>query len=139
MRLTDNVWFLMIMVGSVLSKTYNETLTPWTEVNCVQSTSVDFSPVNIDTQKLACDQFIFMDLVFDKSNTKTQISFYNGEDPAQFNFIPQDGLLTMYLKDKSQQIQIYKALRFIFKTPAEHTVDYIRSPLEMQIEFTLNG
>ena len=35
MRLTDNVWFLMIMVGSVLSKTYNETLTPWTEVNCV--------------------------------------------------------------------------------------------------------
>jgi hypothetical protein len=56
---------LVFLVRFIRSKTFNETLTPWSESNCVVSTSVDFSPINVDTQKLTCDKFIFMDILFD--------------------------------------------------------------------------
>lgn len=91
--------FLLLLLDMTKNKSYNETLTPWTETNCVNATAIDFSPINIDTQKLTCDKFIFMDLLFEQSNKINQVQFYNGEDPAQFNFIPQDNLLKMFLKD----------------------------------------
>jgi hypothetical protein len=89
-----------LLIKEMLLKTFNETLTPWTDTNCVQVSSTNFSPINVDTQKLQCNQDIFVDLLFDQSNKYNQVSFYNGEDPNQFNFTLQEGFLTLFLSEK---------------------------------------
>lgn len=95
--------FLLVfyLFKKIILKTFDENLTPWTETNCVLSQSTNFSPINIDTQKLTCNSDIFLDLIFDQSNKFSQISFYYDEDPSQFNFIPQEGFLNLYIKDKT--------------------------------------
>ena len=38
-----------------LSKSFNETDTPWLETNCLIANATDFSPINIKTRLVECN------------------------------------------------------------------------------------
>jgi hypothetical protein len=130
---------LNTLLRHLLSKSFNETLTPWEEPNCILSNATDFSPINIKTRLVECDPNIFLDITFNISAAQTTGEMDLGDDPQTVKSQYPPNFLKAFIKTSNQTIVQFDAIEGTFRYPAEHRVNFVRHALEWQIRFDRNS